>query len=148
MMRTYYRGSDALVTDDHFVWRTSSTHIFTVGDLRHIVIVRGPLTKSGQGPALAAGAGLLLMAAASWMFLGPTVGYTAVAAAIVLSLMIMSIAGRGTTRLWHLIGSYHGQAVTIYSSPDVRVFNQVTRALRRSTENIQRTKAQEDVAAA
>jgi hypothetical protein len=87
MMRTYYRGSDALVTDDHFVWRTSSTHIFTVGDLRNIVIVRGPLTGSGQGPALAAGAGLLLLAAASWMLLGPAVGYTAAAAAIVIGLM-------------------------------------------------------------
>jgi hypothetical protein len=148
MMRTYYRGSDALVTDDHFVWRTSSTHIFTVGDLRNIVIVRGPLTKSGQGPALAACAGLLLLAAAGWIIFGPAVGYTATAAAIVISLMIMSLAGRGTTRLWHLVGSYHGQTVTIYSSPDVRVFNQVTRALRRSTENLQRTKAREDLAAA
>jgi hypothetical protein len=148
MMRTYYRGSDALVTDDYFVWRTSSSHIFAVGDLRNIVIVRGPLTSSGQGPALVAGAGLFLRAAASWMLLGPAVGYTAAAAAIVLSLMILSLTGRRTARLWHLVGAYHGQTVTIYSSTDVRVFNQVTRALRRSTENKQRTRGTEDLAAA
>ena len=147
-MRTYYRGSDALVTDDYFVWRTSSSHIFAVADLRNIMIVRGPLTSSGQGPALVAGAGLLLLATASWMLMGPVVGYTAVAAAIVLSLMIMSLTGRRTTRLWHLVAAYHGGTVTIYSSPDVRVFNQVTRALRRSTENTQPTKSREDLAAA
>jgi len=147
-MRTYYRGSDALVTDDHFVWRTSSTHIFTVADLRNIVIVRGPLTGSGQATALAAGAGLLLLAAASWMILGPAVGYTAAAAAILVGLIIMSVTGRRTSRLWHLVGSYHGHAVTIYSSPDVRVFNQVTRALRRSTEHARRTSGREDLAAA
>jgi hypothetical protein len=95
-----------------------------------------------------AGAGLFLLAAASWMLLGPAVGYTAAAAAIVLSLMILSLTGRRTARLWHLVGAYHGQTVTIYSSTDVRVFNQVTRALRRSTENKQRTRGTEDLAAA
>lgn len=147
-MRTYYRGSDALVTDDHFVWRTSSSHIFTVGDLRNIVIVEGPSNSSSQGPALVAGAGLLLLAAASWVILGPAVGYTAAAAAIVISLMIMSLTGRRTARNWHLVAAYHGATVTIYSSPDVRVFNQVTRALRRSTENTHPIKGREDLAAA
>lgn len=134
-MRTYYRGSDALVTDDHFVWRTSSTHIFAIGELRNIVIVRGPLTGASQGPALAAGAGLILLAATSWIVLGSTVGYPATAAAILLSLMILSLTGRRTTRLWHLLATYRGSTVTVYSASDVRVFNQVTRALRRSTEH-------------
>jgi hypothetical protein len=134
MMRTYYRGSDALVTDDHFVWRSSSTHIFPIGELRNIVIVRGPLTATNRGPAVAVGTGLLLAAAASWVALGPAVGYTAAAAAIIVTLMVMSLSGRRTTRVWHLLGTYHGATVTIYSSSDVRVFNQVTRALRRSTE--------------
>jgi hypothetical protein len=147
-MRTYYRGSDALVTDDHFVWRTSSTHIFAVGDLRSIVIVRGDPHSAGQGPALVAGAALLLLAAASWKIMGPTVGYTAAAAAIVISLMIMSITGRRTTRHSHLVAAYHGATVTIYSSPDDRVFNQVARALRRSTENKRYTNGREDLAAA
>lgn len=147
-MRTYYRGSDALVTDDYFVWRTSSTHIFAVGDLRTIVIARDPVSSSAQGPALAAGAGLLLLAVASWMLRGPAVGYTAVAAAIVITLMIMSLTGRRAVRLWHLVASYHGEAVTLYSSPDTRVFNQVARALRRSTENTRRTTNREDLAAA
>ncbi|RSM68446.1 hypothetical protein DMB66_13210 [Actinoplanes sp. ATCC 53533] len=135
MMRTYYRGSDALVTDDHFVWRASSTHIFAIGELRNIVIVRGPLTGVSQGPALAAGAGLLLLAATSWMLFGSAVGYTATAAAILFTLMIMSVTGRRTTRLWHLLATYRGGTVTIYSAPDLRVFNQVARALRRSLEN-------------
>ncbi len=147
-MRTYYRGSDALVTDDHFVWRTSSSHIFTVGDLRNIVIVRGSLHSSGHGPALVAGAGLLLLAAASWVIMGPAVGYTAAAAAIVISLMIMSLTGRRTTRQSHLVAAYHGATVTIYSSPDDRVFNQVARALRRSKENKRHSNGREDLAAA
>jgi hypothetical protein len=146
-MRTYYRGSDALVTDDYFVWRTSSNHIFTVGDLRKIVIARDAVTSSIQGPALFAGAGLLLLAVASWMLRGPAVGYTAVAAAVIITLMIMSLTGRRAVR-WHLIASYHGEEVTLYSSPDTRVFNQVARALRRSTENTRRTRDREDLAAA
>lgn len=134
-MRTYYRGSDALVTDDHFVWRTSSTHLFPIGELRNIVIVQGPLTRTSQSPALAAGAGLLLLAATSWIVLGPAVGYPAVAAAVLLTLAVMSLTGRPATRLWHLVANYRGGTVTVYSTSDVRVFNQVTRALRRSTEN-------------
>jgi hypothetical protein len=147
-MRTYYRGSDALVTDDHFVWRTSSTHIFAVSELRNIVIVRGPLRGSGQGPALVAGAGLLLLSAASWRFLGPAVGYTAAAAAIVISLMIVSLAGRRTARHWRLVAAHHGATVTIYSSPDDRVFHQVARALRRSMEHRRYAGGSEDRAAA
>ena len=147
-MRTYYRGSDALVTDDHFVWRTSSTHIFAVGELRNIVIVRGPLTGANQGPALVAGVGLLLLAATSWIILGSTVGYTATAAAILLTLMIMSLSGRRTTRLWHLVANYRGGPVTVYATSDERIFNQVTRALRRCTENSRPVHRREDLAAA
>jgi hypothetical protein len=146
-MRTYYRGSDALVTADYFIWRTSSTHIFTVADLRQIVIARDAASSSTHGPGLAAGAGLLLLAVASWLLRGPAVGYTAVAAAVVITLMIMSLTGRRAVR-WHLIASYHGEEVTLYSSLDTRVFNQVTRALRRSTENTGRTRDREDLAAA
>jgi len=154
MMRTYYRGSDALVTDDYFVWRAASNHIFPIGELRNIVIMRGPQTSASQGSALAAGAGLLLLAATAWMTLGPAVGYTASAAAIVLTLMIMSLSSRRTNRQWHLLASYRGGTVTLYSSSDVRVFNQVTRALRRSTENGRGTEnagrrgSREDLAAA
>ena len=147
-MRTYYRGSDALVTDDHFVWRASSTHIFAIGELRNIVIVQGPLTGASQGPALAAGAGLLLLAATSWVLLGSTVGYTATAAAILLTLMVMSVTGRRTTRPWHLFATYRGGPVTIYSASDLRIFNQVTRALRRSIENTHPVRRREDLAAA
>ncbi len=147
-MRTYYRGSDALVTDDHFVWRSSANHIFAIGQLRNIVIVRGPLTTPSRGPALAAGAGLLLLAATSWLLLGARVGYTATAAAVLLTLMIMSFTGSRTTRLWHLLATYRGATVTVYSSSDVRVFNQVTRALRRSTENVHLNRRREDLAAA
>jgi hypothetical protein len=148
MMRTYYRGSDALVTDDYFVWRTSSTQIFAVPDLRNIVIVRGPLNASSPGPALATGAGLFLLAVAGWISLGPAVGYTAAAAAVVITLTVLSLSGRRTARMWHLLASYHGGMVTIYSSSDERVFNQVTRALRRSTENLGRSRSREDLAAA
>jgi hypothetical protein len=148
MMRTYYRGSDALVTDDHFVWRAASSHIFPIGELRNIVIVRGQQTSASQGPALAAGLALGLLAAASWMTLGATVGYTASAAAVMLTLVIMSFSSRRTARVWHLLASYRGGTVTLYSSSDVRVFNQVTRALRRSTENMGHSPRREDLAAA
>src|SRR4051794_31926797 len=117
MMRTYYRGSDALVTDDYFVWRATANRIFAIRELRDIGITRGPLSGSGQAPALAIGAGLLLLAATSWMLMGPTVGYTATAAAIVATLMVISLTGRRTARQWHLLGTYRGTVVTIYSSP-------------------------------
>jgi len=145
-MRTYYRGSDALVTDDYFIWRATANRIFAIRELRGIGITRGPLSSSGQAPALAIGAGLLLLAGMSWMLAGPTVGYTATAAAIVAGLMVVSLIGRRTARQWHLLGTYRGAVVTIYSSPDERVFNQVARALRRSIENAAPARGTNDLA--
>jgi hypothetical protein len=39
-----------------------------------------------------------------------------------------------STREWALWADYHGRSVTLYTSPDERVFNQVARALRRALE--------------
>ena len=33
-MRTYYDGPDALVTENHFIWRTDPVRAFIIGDLR------------------------------------------------------------------------------------------------------------------
>ena len=147
-MRTYYRGSDALVTDDYFIWRATANRIFAIRELRDIGIARGPLDGSAQTPALAIGAGLLLLAGTSWTLMGPAVGYTATAAAIVATLAVLSLTARRAARPWQLLGTYRGAVVTIYSSPDVRVFNQVARALRRSIENAAPAPGRKDLATA
>jgi hypothetical protein len=49
---------------------------------------------------------------------------------------------------WQVRASYLGSHVTVYTSVDQRVFNQVTRALRRAVEDARPTRADHGLAAA
>ncbi|GAA2618702.1 DUF6232 family protein [Paractinoplanes durhamensis] len=42
-----------------------------------------------------------------------------------------------STREWALWADYRGRSIALYTSPDERVFNQVTRALRRALEEVE-----------
>ncbi|WP_229071864.1 DUF6232 family protein [Actinoplanes sp. DH11] len=133
--RTYYHGPDAMVTDDLFVWRTvSAQHTFTVRELRNVGLVQSPARMRPFAPALAVG--VLFAAVAGWTLL-PThkwyiAGFLAVAAPTVMALWRQP--GR-----WELHAQYRSQAVVLYSASDARVFNQVSRALRRAMEDSGRT---------
>ncbi|WP_412748098.1 DUF6232 family protein [Krasilnikovia sp. M28-CT-15] len=128
--RTYYRGPDAVVTDEHFVWRTTSTRVFEIRELRHVMVSRQPATHAY--PIMAGGA--VLLASAGWATLTnpPT---------LVLGLLTVATAGalavtlaRTRSRTWRLQATYRGRDVVLYAQSDLRVFNQVSRGLRRSME--------------
>ncbi|MGA5304352.1 DUF6232 family protein [Nucisporomicrobium flavum] len=135
-MRTYYRGPDALLTDDHFIWRTpSSTRMFAVRELRDVTLVRGEPTGSSVAGLAATAAGLVTLTVASWSIAGPAAGYVAAAVAALIASIVVAARSSRSARRWSLQGTYRGMPVLLYSSPDPRVFNQVTRALRRAIED-------------
>ncbi|GGN70278.1 hypothetical protein GCM10010112_36650 [Actinoplanes lobatus] len=133
--RIYYRGPDALVSDDQFVWHPhSAPQVFAISDLRNVGLVQAPSRIRPYAPALAAGA--LAAAVAGWTLLPDPAIYV---------LVFLGLAVPGVAMLWRepgrweLHAQYRGTAVVLYSSADARVFNQVSRALRRAMEDTRRT---------
>jgi hypothetical protein len=133
--RTYYHGPDAMVTDDQFVWMTvSSNRTFSVRELRNVGLVQAPARMRSFAPALAVG--VLFVAVAGWSLMPSPTWY--VAGFLAVSTPAVMAAWR-KPRHWELHAQYHSQAVVLYSSSDARVFNQVSRALRRAMEDSGRT---------
>ncbi len=132
--RTYYRGPDAVVTSELFVWRTSPTKTFVIRELKRVGIARcdagsgRPHTMHAAAPVLAIGA---------WPILHPPamVGVGAAVAAATLIAAAAVTYRRLRPRLWELHGIYRNAEVILYASTDARVFNQVARALRRAMED-------------
>ena len=131
-MRTYYSGHDAVVTSEVFIWRMTPVKTLAIRDLRDVCITCE--TGNGQAMLTFAVVGALLgvaAAAAAW-----TAGTWSLLPVIALATAIL-VAGLLSWRRparWLLQARYRGRPVTLYASSDVRVFNQVTRALRRATE--------------
>jgi len=146
-MRLYYRGRDAMVTSEHFVHRTpTATKVFLVRDLRNVCLAQAD--GAGLPIAYAAGGAAVLLAAA-WSlgaislvygvaFLGVG-GFATAAGAMVL---------RARPRPWVLQAEYRGETVRLYESSEERVFNQVSRALRRALEDARPPSSWDDPAAA
>jgi len=132
--RTYYRGPDAVVTSELFVWRTAPPKIFAVRELSKVGIARGKVDHSRPHTARAA-AGSALLTVAIW----PIVDTTAMLITIALAVTIPSVAvvayWQRRPRLWEIHATYRAAAVILYASTDARVFNQVARALRRAMED-------------
>jgi hypothetical protein len=131
--RTYYRGPDAVVTDRLFVWRTTPTKGFVVRDLHNVGLVRGEADPRRLYTAPVA-AGALVLVAAAWTMLDAPASYAAGVLAIA-ALTVFATGGRRRQRRWELRATYRGYEVMLYASSDVRVFNQVARALRRAVED-------------
>ena len=129
-VRTYYRGPDAAVTDELFIWQSGATKAFVVAELHDVGLVRQEASRLRRLVA----ALLLAVAAGAWVqleLLGKWyVGVGALVAAV-------AVAGWPShTRSWMLTADYRGEPeVMLYSSADARVFNQVSRALRRAMED-------------
>ncbi|RZU51675.1 hypothetical protein EV385_3508 [Krasilnikovia cinnamomea] len=128
--RTYYRGPDAVITDEHFVWRTTSARVFEIRDLRQVHRVSG---KPAHPYAIVAG-GAVLLTSVGWAALTTPpaymLGLLTVAAAGALAVTI----NRTRSRTWRLEATYRGRDVVLYTQSDPRVFNQVSRGLRRAME--------------
>ena len=147
-MRTYYRGPDALVTQERFVWRTSSPRIFLVRELQNVVLVRCNVPDRRPNPALLVAQLMTALATASWMLVGPVVGTALGFLAVLAGAAAMATQPRRTVYEWQVRATYLGTHVTVYASVDQRVFNQVTRALRRAVEDARPTRADHGPAAA
>jgi hypothetical protein len=131
--RTYYRGPDAVVTDRLFVWRTTPTKGFVVRDLHNVGLVRGEVDplRPYTAPVVV---GALVLVAAAWNMLDAPAAYATGVLAIA-AVAVFATAGRRRPRRWELRATYRGYEVMLYASSDVRVFNQVVRALRRAVED-------------
>ncbi|WP_189080397.1 DUF6232 family protein [Mangrovihabitans endophyticus] len=129
--RTYYRGPDAVVTDELFVWLNRPMTSFFVGDLRFVGRSRQDRV-SPYWAFVAAGAAVLVVGA--WTVFGASAAYILGAAAMAAPLIAVVATRRSSPPHWELRASYHGSEVVLYASSNERVFNQVSRALCRAIE--------------
>jgi hypothetical protein len=144
--RTYYRGPDAVVTDRLFVWHTTPTRSFVVRDLRNVVFVRRGMEHLRAYTAYAA-VGALILAAAMWTMV-QSHAYALGILAVAIPTLFAVVGVQTRPRRWELRATYRGAPVVLYASSDVRVFNQVTRALRRAVEDARPPHRDYDLAAA
>ncbi|GLY98184.1 DUF6232 family protein [Actinoplanes sp. NBRC 103695] len=132
-MRTYYRGPDAVVTSELFVWRTTPAKIFVIRELRKVGITCTAIDRS-RPPTVQAAAGSVALAVAVW----PVVETPALVALGLLAITVPGIVvaayRRTRPRLWELHASYRGGGVILFADTNARVFNQIARALRRAIE--------------
>ena len=131
-IRTYYRGPDAVVTSEVFVWHTSPAKTFAIRELRSVVIVRGGGNRNRAYGAQIAGS--VAVAVAIWPILDSP---ALIVAAVIGVAAIPGVAVAAFVRRprWELRATYRNVAVVLYESRDQRVFNQVSRALRRAMED-------------
>jgi hypothetical protein len=136
-MRIYYRGPDAIVTSELFVRRGSPAGRFAICDLRRVGIAPAESAGVRLGAiALAAAAALLSVAVVS--------AVVSADAGVLVAVVIMTAASgagavaavlrRRRPRRLELRAAYRGRETILYASTDARVFNQVSRALRRAIE--------------
>ena len=147
-MRIYYRGPDALVTDERFVWRTSAPQIVAIRELNHVRLARTDVPDPRSTAAMVAGAGMAAAAAAGFVVAGALIGTVLGALAIVTVAVSVTARQLRTVRLWQVHGAFQGIYVVLYESTDERVFNQVTRALRRAIEGCDPSPAGRDLVTA
>ena len=132
-MRTYYDGPDALVTGQYFVWRTEPVRAFLIGDLRQIHLVQRGMGGSRIVLVAAAAAALALVAGPGWLLADSTAGRIVVLGAAGAAVTLAPLTRRSMLR-WEVRAVYQGRDVIVYTCPEARTFNQVTRALRRAVE--------------
>jgi hypothetical protein len=132
--RTYYRGPDAVVTDRLFVWHTTPAKGFVVRDLRNVGLVRSEADRLRPHTAHVAG-GALILVAATWSVFDTPAAYATGVLAVALPAAFATATRRLRPQRWEMRATYRGYEVVLYASSDVRVFNQVARALRRSVED-------------
>lgn len=133
--RTYYRGPDAFVTDQLFVWLTTPRKSYAVRDLHNVGLVRsGAAPASPTNVALVAAVTVAAIGA-GWTLVEPPTAYAIglLAVAIPVGFTAPSLFRR--SRPWELHATYRGAEVVLYVCDDVQRFNQVTRALRRAIED-------------
>ena len=133
-MRTYYRGPDALVTDEQFVWHTETPRVFFVRDLHDVVVVRRIRSDRGPDVAMVVAAVFATLAVITWLVVGLVVGASVGFVAVTVASVAVATRRHRPTHFWQLRATYRGAEVVVFEAVEERVFNQVKRALRRSLE--------------
>jgi Family of unknown function (DUF6232) len=146
-MRTYYDGPDALVTEHHFIWRTDPLRAFIIGDLRDVRLVQRDVGSPRVVIALAAVAAAAMIVAPGWLLVHTMVGRLVLVGAAAAAVSLATL-GRRSVHQWELRAAYQSREVVLYATLEIRTFNQVTRALRRSVEATDRTRGRQRMAAA
>lgn len=131
-MRTYYRGPDAYVTDEQFVWLLHPSRVFAIRDLHDVVIVQRPTGPARTNVPLLIG-GPAALAVAGWSLLGAGAIAVAIAVAVV-ALAATAVARQLRPARRELRASYRGVDVVLFASAETTTFGKVTRGLRRALE--------------
>jgi hypothetical protein len=134
-MRTYYRGPDAVVTSEVFVWRTTPAKVFAIRDLLDVGIARDDLSPLRPTTMHVAGGSLVLVAATWPMWHTPDLVALGALVVAVPGAVAAAACWRTRPRRWELRATYRGMPAVLFQSLDARVFHQVSRALRRSMED-------------
>lgn len=134
-MRTYYRGPDATVKADRFVWLLDTPQIFALRELRDIRRVEHVPQGRSADAVLVSAAGSVAVAAASWVFVGPVIGAVAVTLAVVAAIGAVSTRRYRSTRSFRVVATVRGVRTIIFETREETVFNQVTRALSRAVDD-------------
>jgi hypothetical protein len=147
-MRTYYRGPDAYLTTDRFVWLVDTPKIVPVRELRAIQRIEQAAGARSSDALLVTSGGLALCAAAGWLSAGALAG--GVLALLAVSAAVVAVRSRQSTgaRIHRVVATVRGARTTIYESRDLQRFNQVTRALGRCLENHRHRRADYGLASA
>jgi hypothetical protein len=132
-VRIYYNGPDALVTEEIFVWRSDPLKAFAITDLRDVRLVQRDVGSPRTIVALAGVAASAMIVAPGWLFLHQMAGRLILLAAAMIAVTLASLRRRSVHQ-WELRAAYRAREVTIYTTLEIRTFNQVTRALRRAVE--------------
>jgi hypothetical protein len=146
-LRTYYDGPDALVTEHHFIWRTDPLRAFIIGDLRDVRLVQRDVGSPRKIIALAALAAAALIVAPGWLLIH-TMGGRLVLVGAAAAAVSLATLGRRSVHQWELRAAYQSRETVLYTTLEIRTFNQVTRALRRSIESDRRDRGQQQRMAA
>ncbi|HET6529630.1 MAG TPA: DUF6232 family protein [Actinoplanes sp.] len=131
--RTYYRGPDAVVTSEVFIWRTTPPKIFVIRELKRVGIVRRDIDRRTRIPR--PGAGSVVLAVAIWPIVDTPILITTGVLAVAVPAVAVFAYRHHRPRLWELHAVYRGTETVLYAATDARVFNQVSRALRRAMED-------------
>jgi Family of unknown function (DUF6232) len=145
--RTYYRGPDAVVTDQIFVWLTRPAKSYVVRDLRSVGLLKAAVNPL-RSYTLHVASATLALAVATWLTIDSPAAYALGALTVAVPSTFAVARTRTRPQRWELRATYRGAQVVLYASSDVRVFNQVARALRRAVEDARPPVDNRDLAAA
>ena len=123
------------MTSELFVWRTTPTRIFAIQELCEVGITCDDLDR-GHLHTVQVAAGSSVVIIALWPLVDTPAMVALTCLAVMLPVLAVAADRRLRPRLWTLHAGYRGGEAVLYTSTEMRVFNQVTRALRRSIEDL------------